>query len=414
MRTVKAFYGASFLSLLTSVVSYFILIYITRQFDKETVGTYLYILSVSIVLMLVLDYVSEQCSTHFSRVIGATIEDLVLTLLTMRVLLVALGYIIVVVLDIENSYEYISFVFFFLIPTFYVSSIFEFHKKNHIFASILLFERIVFFCILLLATHLLASDNEPSLRLVAIAFFISTLTCSAIQFFLVLRQSNNRLPSFVNLNKLLRYFGSYWPIYLVSILQSTYGHYSRWVVEYYFGLVAFASMSIALSLVNLFFIVQKQADKHFRQLVFDVGTKNTDREYRGIVRQYFLYFIAPLILAIVFTNLSSEQLIALVFGKKWDEVYKYLNILVFMIVPVALLRLSDIFVIRYQIGLRSLYLNTFVFIVFSVFSYTYAKDISSLDFCIALVIIQYSHAICQLSWVIFSIGRLRKSDRLKQ
>ncbi|MDT0582692.1 lipopolysaccharide biosynthesis protein [Brumicola blandensis] len=398
---MKRIFSSSAISLLAALVSYLILVVISRNFEPLVVGKYLYLVSISIFFLLSIDLVAEQCSTHFARKFNIHIEVLTYNLLLIRLFLAIVLMTVLILIETVFDWNKLSGLFYFLIPLLYISPVFEFHRKNHIYATLLLFERAVFLSFLFL---LVMHDLKDIPEYIFVSLMLSTFLSFLCQLILIRRFDIKRSYRFCGFVLLKTYVLLYLPVFLIGILQATYGHFNRWVIESHFGLEEFAKASIGLSIVNLFFIIQKQIDKHFRQEIFENHSRTHSN--KKVVYNYLVFFTVPLIFVIATTFVVGDIFILYVFGENWIGVSEYLKILIFSIIPVSIIRLTDIFVITHGLGRKTLNINISMFVLFLIISFIYIDYFDAITFCVAVLCIQGLHALLQSAYVVMKVKKI--------
>ena len=386
---------ASIFSAGASLFAYGLTILLARGDSQSAFAAFSYTIVWALVFVQLLDLAAEQCVTHLVKSRELVPSRVVANLYTAKLACTAVLFGLVVLANEVFGAGIPYAAFLFLVPAFYLGPVFELRALNLIFVKLLLCEKIalVFFSFVYLR-------YRPLDMGVYLAYFGVSIASLALQF-RFLRIERPRLIHFDS--KLVTdYVLTYWPIYLTLIAQLAYGHFSRIVIEAKLGLIAFASVSLALQIVNSLAIVQTQVDRHVRPRIIETINANQFGLLWQLSRRYVTHYLGSLALACAVLFVCAEGLVVLLFGEQWRQVAMYLQYLTPLVISVALLRYLDILSLGLYTSRANLLANCMAAILLVTTLTQIPQGYPAHFFLLAIVAFQYMHVLVvglYLSWV---------------
>jgi O-antigen/teichoic acid export membrane protein len=327
--------GSASLSSVAGLLSYFTTIYLARHLTQADFGSFVYALSLALVVLQLSDFAFEQCAADYREKKQEDIRALWAQILPYRVLAAAamLGVSGNLFKELPSIWLLISLI----VPLIYIAPIFEIKNRNIEYAFIKVLERAFILGGISLCIFLgLSADS------LYLAYGLGYLACALIQFHLMkpLRyELAGRVPSL----NVIDYVGSYWAVYLSLICHLAFGHFSRLLSENSLGVVYFGAFYISLQIVNIFSIYQTQLERHFRpRLVRALRAENAESEIIGAGKSYLVLGLVPAWGFAVTLYFFSGQVVSVLFGEKWGNVSQLLEVLAFLPISVCILRLVEI------------------------------------------------------------------------
>lgn len=387
----------------SSIVSYIILIIIARLYPTEATAHYLYIVTIGILLVLLLDIASEQSLVHYSKSNKYDIFSIWARMCTYKLILVSIILILYFILSYSISIELPIIAILMLIPVLYTGPVFEYYSHNTSYAKIVLAERLFFLTIIGILSQISHNINYVIYSYSAVSFLSLLIQYLYLRLFLRLSIDNNFSFRFTE------YARTYLALYLVIISQLIYGNISRIVIDAKIGVIAFGAITLALQIVNAISIVQSQVDRHIRPIIIQSIHENNWFELRNILRRYALHYLLPIIFGCVSISLLSTHIIHLLFGPKWTEAANALRFASPLIFTIACMRFIDILVVPLRATKMNLFVNmaTAIFL-FLLLWFNPRQDLES--YVLLIVLSQALHVAFMAAYVYARAGYVMRQS----
>ncbi len=389
---------SSLFSVLASICSFLTVVIFSRKLESEDFANYLLFALWGSLAVLIIDCATEQSIIHYSKQKSKKIEFLWLQLIKLKFgvlfLFVILLLFIKYIFDIYIPIEFI----FFIIPGFYLISIFEINKKNNIFSFLIFIEKLAF----LLIGWAICEMNGGLIQVI-ISYFSLTIISLILQIWVssYFSEWHNSKKSGV----VIPYIISYYPVYLILILQTFYGVVSRLIIENRLGVAAFATATLSLQIINSISIFQTQVDRHIRpELILSILTRDALILSR-ILKNYLIFYVFPLIILSILLIFFSEDIIRTLYGEKWHDAALALKVLSLLLITIPLMRLSDMISIPLSIKKVNLLINSLAALLLCIALSALPADYGLVYYLIAIVMIQVLQIICSGSIIIVILKR---------
>lgn len=388
--------GSIAFSVSTAIVSYVLLMLITRLYSEQQVAHYLYVIAWALVLHLCIDFAFEQCGVHYAKNTGAPIWTIWRFMCGIKFALVAALVTLGTLWEMTTNHDFPQSLLLLMVPVFYLGPVYEMLDKNRLYAGIIFFEK---GALLLLAA--VAGLFSSEIDFVLVAYFICSCFSFIAQIWLV-RDKRDTLNSTIKIS-FVDYFSRYHSIYIVLLAQIFYGHVSRLIVEGKAGSSAFVAMSLALQLVNSISMVQSQVDRHVRpRLVHAVYDRSLER-IKTILFQYGFFYVFPLVLGCIFLSWQADLVVSLIYGEGWSTVGPVLAQASPLILSIALMRLIDTFVVSMGVGRANLKVN--VLVASALFLTMFIMPAHGLDFYIRTILLFQAFHVVLMTIIIWLRSR---------
>ena len=327
---VKDLYKSVSYNFLASLVGYSTFVLLAYLAAEEDFGRYLYLLALAALISTFINFASEKVFSKVASNLGSIQKALNITFGLKAILLIFFIFIFCLAFFFNISLD--PFLLPFLITNLFINGIYEYKKQIKKLSIYVLQERIIF---LLLSVFLL--NLFSFIFAISIAYILSSI-------YLLLRQflDNKVEISSFRFESSSDYFGymqTYLPVLLLTIAQLTYGYTSRLILEEKYGLVVFASISIAYQFINLFSVFQNRVDNFYRPKIIEV-IKNK-KSLKPIINLYFYSACLPVGIIAALLAVSSDLIIEIVFAGKFQMAATYLKFIAPLAISISLFRLQD-------------------------------------------------------------------------
>lgn len=380
---------SSAIAVVSTSCNYFLTLMLARQGAEGEFAFYAYCLTWSAILISVVDMCSEQVFVH--RAVRT--KDLYATIWTV---LVARSFAITLILAIWFASSIFVedplplYVLLMLMPSLNLGVVFEYSGKNITFVKVVLLERLL----LLTSIYLVISKFGFTYH-VFLAYFGVTSLIVLLQVFLL--RSTVRMVKFGKLSDVKSYIADYWPMFLIVQSQLGYGYLSRLIIESKKGLDVFASVALALQIVNLVALFQTQVDKIFRRRIIESVNENDTTGLKILVQHYLAFTTLPIAFVVVVFMVFSRQLAAVLFPEGYDELGDSIRILSPLMVSINLSRLSDILWTAIAQPKVNMQITTVaVFTLLSILSVMNQAPL--LYYLLAIVLVQYAQVTISITY----------------
>lgn len=388
----KSLIKASLISGLGSLFSYLIIVVLARAEDTEGFAEFTYALAWGLVFTLVIDVAAEQCVPHFYKLTNASPGILLVNVYILKIVLLTIVCMFLLSLDFFSLIDLPYSMFLFLVPAFYLAPFFEIKGLNVQYVRLQAAEKLLLLIVCFVCIRYGRIGNIVYFAYFSISVFSLLWQIKVLDFKL-------RLLNEINLSCVVKYLVRYWPVYLILLSQIFYGHISRIIIEAKMGLIAFASVSLSLQILNAVSIVQTQVDRHFRLVLIESVIQKNVQEVVFFSAKYVMWYVVPLAIFCLFLFHYSEEIITTLYGKKWVDAALYLKFLCPLVITVAVLRYLDIL----SVALNSSKVNLTVSLLSAVILTTslcfLSVERSVVDFLSLIVGVQSFHAIILFSFL---------------
>jgi O-antigen/teichoic acid export membrane protein len=341
---------SSVYSILASICSYLLILFLAKNYSQEDVSSYLLITTWAVLLNLILDCASDQTLVHYSKVKNYPIEVLWKKVAKLKLFLFFVIFTSSYFLEIILLYDFKQTIIFMIAPSFYMGVIYEYYGRNVDYARIIFFEKLIILMVIFIASLI-----NKNIYIVIYCYFIITFSIFLWQYISCINQNAylHDKDSVVMKN----YVANYFQIYLVLLSQIFYGNISRLIIELKLGVIAFASTSLAFQITNSISIIQYQVDRHIRAKVIDAVHSGNICDLNAIILRYLFFYLLPIASGCVFISLFSRSIVSLLFGEKWLQAADVLTVSSPLLLTVACLRFIDVMVISMGISNINLKVN---------------------------------------------------------
>jgi O-antigen/teichoic acid export membrane protein len=333
-----------------SIASYLVTILVARNFSQDEVALYLYLVAVGALVVQFLDVAADQCAVHFARVREKSIVSVwrLLAAFKFRLLLVLL--MLLAICEWLARAELPSLMLLLIVPAFYLGPIYEYRGENRNYAKLMFIERICllaagFFCVYL----------GVGIEWILVSVFLISVYSFLYQYRRCLVGGPEKADG--DGRELLRYLADYFPVYLVLASQLAYGNFSRLIIESKLGAIYFASVTLALQVVNSASMIQGQIDRHVRSETMRLVADDDWSGVLSIIKKYLIFYVTPLTVASIVLGAFAEEVVSLLYGARWGAAGDALLCASPLLVSVAGMRLIDILAVALGIGRVNLSVN---------------------------------------------------------
>ncbi len=397
---IKSLFNSAIYSISAAFISYALMIIVTRSYSTHELSFYLYIMTWGLLIVQIVDVASEQSLVHFSYSNKREISISWSTIAALKVTIILLAIAINKIISIFLYFSIPCQVLLVVVPVIYMGPIYEYYGNNTIYAKLLLFEKILLFTCAAI-TALLKLDIEYILY----SYFIISI------FSLFYQKNNCKLNVFSispdALGDIKIYIVRYLPVYLVLMSQLVYGNVSRLIINFKIGPFAFASVTLALQIVNAISMIQSQVDRHVRPLAIQAVHRADWRQLSAIAKHYLIFYLVPIMLGCILLSAFSVSIMNLLFGSKWHEAGRALSFASPLVFTIACMRFLDILVVPLNAAKMNLLVNVTAGV--SLFALLWLNPYTTLaSFILMIVLCQATHVAFMSTYVYARVKRAMK------
>lgn len=395
---VKSVFVSTLFSLISSALSYLLIVILTRAYSTEDLAQYIYVMTLALLCSQVIDCVAEQCLVHFSKTESISIQQAWHVILRLKGAVLAGMIGAGALLEMFSIVRIPALVILCIIPAFYLSPVFEAGDLNMRYSGIATSEKVVFFLLCLLAI------SVGGIELVICAYFIASAASLLVQAHLT------KILSYAVRNvawrSLKKYLSLYSSVYFVLLSQLLYGNVSRLIVEAKQGAILFASISLSLQLINSISIVQTQVDRHVRPVMIEAVASEVRANVLRILGNYLSFYVAPLGLAAFLVHLYSQDIVVLLFSSKWRSAADVLALMAPLLLTIPCMRMIDMMVVPLKLSRLNLTVNIFLGLILFALLWFNPWSAESLSYAAIIVGIQALHVVLMAFPIGLAILRL--------
>ena len=395
-------------SVIGAAVSYLLTIYLANNLGAEMFGMYSYVLVVSGIMGLVVNYSTDTTAPKMLMVHKSE-QSVFNIIMSVRVTFMVLSIIalIVAVLLFEFSPINAFGVFCILLTTLNLAFLFELTGRNIKYSYIFLLERLLYvaFVVGILAL------NEPDIFTIFVLYLVATVISLMIQYQLKKEYLKSfTLPGKTDFMDLLR---DNFSLVMVAMAQLAYGGFSRLIFEHKYGLAQLGIFSLGLQITAAASIFQAQVERVFRMsLCAAIESKDMSKIVAGLKR-YLLMSTLPIGLLAVVLTYWSDEFVGLLFS---DE-YQSLSELFFLFGSFfVIINLNSLMVMCWvALGQQRKYFQisvTFA-VILLITLYFLPLNVSVEGFILCILAIQITALICALLGFYFLLKRAIRAPGLE-
>lgn len=370
-------------SFLSTSVSYFTVIYISRIYNPNSVSHYLQAITWGSLLVLIFDFGIEQSLVHYAKSNNYSIFKLWKKIFKIKLIFILLVFTSFFIFEYFTNYDLPLYIFLLVFPVFNFAPIFEYYKLNKNYSRVLFLERLFY-----LLTVLFFSYLQFDIIFLIYSYAFASLISLVLQYVSIDKNVSSQIGTKENctLSGLLNYF----PVYLVLISQLFYGNVSRLIIDAKFGDLSFAYVTLAFQIINSISFIQTQVDRFIRPEVIDAFERFDQKKIFDILKKYIGLYILPLVILSLLLAFFSNQVISVIYGNKWYYVGTVLRYSTPLFITISCMRFIDIMVIPLNATKINLAINLFSgFFSFLLLYLNDSKDL--LDYIIIIALCQAFH-----------------------
>lgn len=299
-------------SLIGSAASYFLTIYLANVLGAEKFGLYSYILTISAMCTLVINWSADQSAPSYVNK-GLSKGDLFSIILTSRLALFLIA-MISILLFLNISLKFFIAVMLTTIPVFNLSFYYEITGKNKLYSFIFLFERLLYVGVVVIALNF----GFNKITHIILIYGLIVLASLLMQYFVfgegkllsIKMQSTKVVFSFLRNN---------FTLILISLSAFVYGGISKFFVEDKLGLEALGVFSSGMQLTVLATIFQAQVERIWRLPIYKAISDFDIDSLKKNIKYYFYYTTIPLFLFSTLLFFTSDIIVKILFTSEYES-----------------------------------------------------------------------------------------------
>lgn len=384
------------LSILTSVVTYSLTIYLARYFGPNVFGQYSYVFAIYGLVSIFTLFSTEQTSPSLIAR-GFNFSELFSTVLIIRVFF----YIItsVVVFFFEENNVLVFGVIALNLSSLGLSHVFEVRSWNVKFSIIYLLEKILY---VLLIGVLLLNDSLTLLSVFKIYFLVAFISLAAQILF---NKDLVKLNKFGSLKLLKTIFKENSKLIIIALSMFVYGGISKFIVEQKFGYEQLGIFSSGMQFLVLITLYLTQIERVYRLSLFTTIQNKDLTLFKEIVKSWLMYSLLPIVFSGGLLYFLRDYIVDILFGADYEELKSLIPVIALMFVTVTL----NSIIRNLWIGLNRfnefLIISVFFSLTLIGFLYSDIYGLELINFIIIIVLIQALSILASL-FRIFKILKL--------
>jgi PST family polysaccharide transporter len=322
-------------SLIGSAASYFLSIYLANKLGTEKFGLYSYILVVSSISVIFINWASDQTApSYFSE--GKSKSEIFNIVLTSRLLV---SFIVTIFLLFWKEIDVFVFaaVLVINVSAFNLSFLFEISAKNTLYSFVYMVERL-FYVFLVFTLFFLGHED---LEYVIGSYLIVTLVSLGVQYLYLERKSlfTYKQPRPFDL---FVYFKKNVPFVIISLSAFVYGGISRLFIGDKLGMSALGVFSSGMQITVLASIFQAQVERIWRVPLFVSFSECDKVKIKTNVWSFIKLSTFPSFLVAIVFALFSNQIVEVLFSKEYKILGSVLPVISLFFVTINLTSLLTI------------------------------------------------------------------------
>jgi O-antigen/teichoic acid export membrane protein len=337
-----------------AAASYFLTIYLANHLGAEGFGKYSYILVVSAISTIFINYSTDQtASTMAAKKIG--VQHIFNLIMTVRIIFFVLSLVFVSIWFYSKP-NIIYGVFCLNISSLNMGYLYEIKEKNTKYSFVYLLERISYIIIVLLALQLKGQH-------IGTIFFIYMIVTSASLFFQCVHFSSIlKNYSIAKVEEIKQLLSKNFYLVIIALSSYVYGGISRIVIENKLGMEMLGIFSSGMQITSLITIFQAQVDRVWRLPIYNSLADKNMKEIKNQILNYVKTSTLPSVFFFVVVALFGAYLVRIFFNSSYAKLAEVLPYISFFFVLINLNSLSAIL----WIGLHALKEYLLISVVFSI------------------------------------------------
>tara|TARA_R110000823_G_scaffold284631_1_gene402783 strand:- start:93163 stop:94374 length:1212 start_codon:yes stop_codon:yes gene_type:complete len=320
-------------SLVGSVASYALTIYLAGYLGTEKYGLYSYILAIAGFSTIIITYATDQTAPSLVSK-GVSLQTIFNNVLSIRLLWFVL-IMVILILWKWNEPVVLFGALIINLSSFNTSYYHEINRDNTKYAVIYLFERLLY-VLIIVAVNLVSQVNIVTILLVY--FFIVSLSLF-VQFWryrFYIRNYSISTPK-----NLWQGISSNLPLVIIAISTYAYGGLSRLIIEDKIGLSALGIFSSGMQLTVVATIFLAQIERVWRIPLFDSLEKRNGLLFYKTIKEWLIYSTLPISIGALFVYLFRGLIVDLLFGPEYEELKSLLPYISLFFITISLLSLVN-------------------------------------------------------------------------
>lgn len=301
-------------SVIGAAVSYLLTIYLANNLGAEMFGMYSYVLVVSGIIGLLVNYSSDTTAPKMLMVHQSE-QSVFNIIISVRVAFMLLSTIALIVAVCLFEFSPISAfgVFCILLTSLNLAFLFEIKGRNIQYSYIFLVERLLYVAFVMV----ILSVNEPDIFSIFTLYLISTMISLVVQYKLKGAYIKTfTLPSKSDFIDVLR---DNFSLVMVAMAQLAYGGFSRLIFEHKYGLAQLGVFSLGLQITAAASIFQAQVERVFRMSICAAIESKDMRSIIAGLKRYLLMSTLPIGLLAMVLTYWSEEFVGLLFSEDYQS-----------------------------------------------------------------------------------------------
>ncbi len=299
-------------SIIGAAVSYMLTIYLANAFGAKLFGTYSYVLIISGILGLMVNYSTDVTAPKMVVATGSKqgVFDLILSLRVGALLLCVVTLLVAVY--IFKFDEKVAFgVFCILLTSMNLAFLFEVSGRNMLYSYIFLLERLLYvgFVVLLL------TKQEPDIMSIFWLYFSANVISLLIQY--TVKFGYLKRFSLPCKSDFLRLINDNFSLLMIAMAQLAYGGFSRLIFEHKYGLEQLGIFSLGLQITAAASIFQAQVERVFRMQISAAIAGTDVTVIIAALKRYLLMSTLPIAVLAMAITYWSEEFVTLLFSDEY-------------------------------------------------------------------------------------------------
>lgn len=380
----------------SALLAYAVSILLARELGAEDFGFYSYILVLSSIGMVVVNFATDStAAVQYAKLgsVGATMS----LFLSLRIILYSTYLVLLAGISFSNC-ELALALFCLSVPFANLSFLFEIEKKNVKYSYIFLFERFLYFSIIFIVKFLFFVD----LKYVFFSFLITSLLSLVLQLYL----SSEILKKFTfSVSAAQGLIKENVPIVLVALSTLSYGGFSRLLLEEKLGLFSLGIYSAGWQFVKVITIFQAQIDRTWRLTISQNVVQRCASGLIGACISFLCFGTLPVIIFSYIFYVFSEDIVQIIYTEEYLQLKELFVYFAFYFVIINFDGLSRMLWNAHH--KKSYYLTINVLAGLSVISYLYFGEVTTIKDFLTIVVVGHGLSVLTL-FVLFVLNFKRK------
>ena len=379
-------------SLIGSAASYFLTIYLANTFGTEKFGLYSYILIVSSISVIFINWEADKTApSYFSE--GKSKSEIFNIVLTSRILV---SFLVTIFLFFWKQVDLFVFATVLVInlSAFNLSFLFEISAKNTLYSFVYMIERLFY---VFLVITLFFFGNED-IEYVIGSYLIVTLVSLGVQYLYFERKYlfAYKQPSPFDL---FEYFKKNVSFVIISFSAFFYGGISRLFIGDKLGMSALGVFSSGMQITVLASIFQAQVERIWRVPLYDSFSACDKVKIKSNVWSFIKLSTFPSFLVAIVFALFSNQIVEVLFSKEYKILGSVLPVISLFFVTINLTSLITICWFALKKSSEYLITSGLVSLILVGILYILPSSATLAEYVISILL-------CQVSLIIYSTIRI--------